>query len=241
MRKSLAVDNWPGKQANGQSSPLPQLFRIHSPRLIPSSVANHLLHLPLPLYPHLPILTSGPHSLLYPSPQLQQAFPGNPQATPAREAARLLLLLKREKKRKFQTRSQEIFESTDSWLTTAYILITELWQWATKSAWQDAMSNQTELRAGCDTVPVFWRLGQGQMRLQRSLLCTILVFLWRAVWALAYLSVIPLEPGDVFCKDTTEGRRNHGIKCNPAFILHTNLLEDKTSKAIISRKCFSGF
>lgn len=61
---------------------LPPFIQIQSLCLIPNSVADHLA------WPHLPInpISNGTHrtspdSLLHPSPQLQQLFPGNAQTT----------------------------------------------------------------------------------------------------------------------------------------------------------------
>lgn len=59
----------------------------------PISIADHLLQPPLPLHPCLQQITQifcnlPPHSSFYPSPQLQQAFSGNPLGKPAKEASR---------------------------------------------------------------------------------------------------------------------------------------------------------
>lgn len=71
----------------------PHLLQIQSPSLISSSTGDHQLR---PYCPFCPI-TCGtmqkffnlpPHSSHCPSPQLQQAFPGNLSAMPAREAHR---------------------------------------------------------------------------------------------------------------------------------------------------------
>lgn len=59
------------------------------PRLIPSSVAHHMLQPPLSLVEHSSPYPLSPCSLLCPRPQLQQALLGTPQAGPAWEAYRL--------------------------------------------------------------------------------------------------------------------------------------------------------
>lgn len=69
--------------------PLRPILQSH-----PSSALEHVLKCLFPCLPTSPVAPTDPsylliNSLLYPSFQLQQAFPGKPQVTLAREANRL--------------------------------------------------------------------------------------------------------------------------------------------------------
>lgn len=91
-----ALRSWKeGKKTNCRVSPLLALLQIKSSNLMLSSATEHLLQSPFPqthlksatqIFSKLPSTT---YSLLYPTLQLKQALPRNPQATLTREANRL--------------------------------------------------------------------------------------------------------------------------------------------------------
>jgi hypothetical protein len=53
----------------------------------PGEVATPVVPTPTPHFLWITQIPPSHHSLLYPSPQLQQAFPGNLQSPPSREVA----------------------------------------------------------------------------------------------------------------------------------------------------------
>lgn len=91
-----ALHSWKeGRKTNCRVSPLLALLQIKSSNLMLSSATEQLLQSPFPqthlksptqIFSKLPSTT---YSLFYPTFQLKQALPGNPQATLTREANRL--------------------------------------------------------------------------------------------------------------------------------------------------------
>lgn len=86
------------REANCRCSPIPPLFQIQSPSLIPSSAAKYLLQSCCPHHlqwiPQIfPSKLPSSHPLLCLNPQLQQTLSGDPLATPTRETSRLQTFL----------------------------------------------------------------------------------------------------------------------------------------------------